>query len=239
MIVSSDTFFITGTQNDYIKFSYDFNCYYAGIRDFNFFDKHGYGFGLNLGTSFSYNNILNFDLGIKDLGSIKFNRDVTKIGSKNELEFNGANPDELIDPIAFIDSIDIIFKPQVDSLRKNSIKMLVGTRFGFMASWVFLNTQGIIGPQTLSLLYTQGFSESSYTTIKPKFALALNSILLNHLQIGISSSYGGLSNFGLGALLGVQFKNFRFGLQSDDFTGIVLPDKTTGAGIGVIIQVLL
>ena len=62
--------------------------------------------------------------------------------------------------------------------------------------------------------------------------------MFRHFDIGLSTSWGGFNNFAVGGLLGMHFKNIRFSFQSDDFTGFVAPDKTTGAGGGFIFQVL-
>jgi len=117
--------------------------------------------------------------------------------------------------------------------------MPIGVKFSFMASWEFGETTRQHGPKTLFLFYRQGFSEIPGGTLKPKFSLAIHRPMFRHLHFGISTSWGGFKDFSLGALLGLQFKHFRFGAHSDDLTGLIFPEKATGAGGGFIFQVLL
>lgn len=231
-------YFSTAVGAENITMDYDFEYRYTGIDDFKFFDPRGHGFGLSLGTSFSYKDNLNFDIGVSDIGSIKFTKKIYKVGTENNFQFKGLGLEEVLNPTAFLDSLEQIFTPEIDSLGENSFSMPIGARFSFMASWVFGETSKINGPKILSLLYTQGFSEQPGVTVNPKFTLGLHRTVLRHLLIGASASWGGFNNFAVGGIVGVHFQHFRFSVQSDDFTGLIFPDSATGGGGGFIIQVL-
>ena len=187
-----------------------------------------------MGTSFSFKEVLNFDIGVTDLGSIRFNRKVVTVGSDNNFTFGGIGLNDLVNPTAFLDSIGAIFTPQVEGSSQKSFSMPIGARLSFMTSWVFGRTTHINGPKTLSLIYSQGFSENPGVTIKPKFTLGFHRPVLRHFLFGVSTSVGGFNNFALGGIVGMHFKRFRFSFQSDDFTGLIFPELGTAAGGGVV-----
>ena len=231
-------YFTTAVGAEYIDMDYDFEYRYTGVDDFKFFDPRGHGFGLSLGTSFSYRDKLNFDIGVADIGSIKFTKKIYKVGTENTFRFKGLGLEEVLNPTAFLDSLEQVFTPEIDSLGENSFSMPIGTRFSFMASWVFGKTTKINGPKTLSLLYTQGFSERPGVTVNPKFTVGIHRPVFRHLLLGASASWGGFNNFALGGLIGVHFQHFKFSAYSDDFTGLIFPESGTGGGGGFLLQIL-
>ena len=228
----------TAVNAESINLDYDFEYRFTGIEDFDLFDPRGHGFGLNLGLTFSYNDKLNFDLGVTDIGSITYEKNVRKIGTQNDFTFTGLGLQELLDPTAFLDSLERVFTPEIDTTGENSFKMPIGTRFSFLTSWQFGETSKTHGPKTLYLSYTQGFSNDPGVTTKPKFTTAIHRPMFRHFDIGVSMSFGGFNNFAVGGLLGMHFKHFRFSFQTDDFTGLIAPDNATGGGGGFIFQVL-
>ena len=230
--------FTTAVEADYIEMDYNFHYLYTGIEDFNLFNPKGHGIGLNLGTTFSYKEKLHFDLGITDIGSIKFSKNITGIGDENTIHFKGLGLDELINPTAFLDSLEVLFTPEIDSLGQKSFNVPVGTRLSFMTSWFFGKTLLSHRQQALYFFYSQGFSEQASSTIQPKLTLAYHRPLFWHIDLGISSSWGGFNDFAIGAMVGMHFKHFNLSVQSDDLTGFILPDQATGAGLGVLFQVL-
>lgn len=233
-----DFYFTTAVDAEYIEMDYDFEYRYTGVNDFDFFDARGHGFGINFGASMSYKNILHFDLGVSDVGSIKFTQDIYKIGTLNTFRFSGLGVEELVNPTAFIDSLKTVFTPEIDSLGQNSFKMSIGTKLSLMASWRIGRDHKFHGPLTLSMYYLQGFSEKPGSTTNPQFTFAAHRTLYHHFVFGISTTIGGFNDLALGGIVGVEFKNFRFSFQSDDLTGFLLPNKATGAAGGFIFQVL-
>ena len=234
----SKIFSQTALGAEYIDLDYDIEYRYTGIDDFNLFDTRGNGFGANLGVTFSYKEKLNFDLGITDLGSLKLKQDVAKVNSESDFRFYGLGLEELIDPTAFLDSLEEIFTPEIDTLGTNSFEMPIGTKLSIMVGWSFGKITEKHGLNTLYLAYIQGFDESPGVTQSPKFTLGIHKLVFRHLNLGLSASLGGFNDYAVGGLLGLQFKNVRFSLQSDDLTGFIAPNKTTGAGAGFILQLL-
>lgn len=232
-------YFTTAAEAEYIRMDYDFEYNYTGIDDFNLLDPRGYGWGISLGTTFSYKDKLFFDIGVTDMGNIKFNEDIFKVGTKNNYQFDGLDLGEILNPTAFLDSLETIFTPQVDSLGKGEFKMNVGTRLSFMTSWVFGKTTENRGSKTLTLFYSQGFSEKPGSTTSPNLALNYHQTVFKHVVYGFSTSFGGFNDVAVGGLLGLRFKHYRLSIQSDDFTGFIFPDKTTGAGFGLLFQILI
>lgn len=222
-----------------ITMDYNFEYYYSGIKDFSFFDPRGHGFGINFGTSFTYKDRLHFDIGLTDLGYIKFSKKITKIGTGHQFEFEGLDLDEVINPTAFLDSLGNIFAPVTDSLSNNSFKMPVGTRLSFRTSLDLRRTKKFDRPVTLSFYYSQGFSDNPGITKHPYFALAYHRPVLKHFLFGVSASYGGINKWAMGGLIGMHWKHYRLSFQSDDFTGIILPNAGTGGGMGFMFQLLL
>ena len=89
---------------------------------------------------------------------------------------------------------------------------------------------------TLSLLYTQGFSEQPGSTLSPEFSLIFHTRILRHLVLGTNVTLGGFNNVAVGVQAGLHFKTFRFSLYSDNFTGFIFPDQATGAAGGFMLQ---
>lgn len=228
----------TALGAEYINLDYDVEYHFTGVDDFHLFDTRGKGFGANFGLTFSYKEKLTFDLGVTDLGSIKFNQDVAKVNSDSDFRFYGLGLEELIDPTAFLDSLEEIFTPEIDTLGINSFEMPIGTKLSLMAGWTFGKNTKKHGPNTLYLAYIQGFDENPGVTTSPKFTLGIHKPVFWYFNTGLSFSLGGFNNYAVGGLLGLHFKNIQFSIQSDDMTGLIAPDRTTGAAAGFILQVL-
>lgn len=231
-------YFTTATGAEYLELDYDFDFRYVGIEDFDLFRTRGNGFGLGLGTTFSYKDVLYFDLALTDIGKIKYDRLVNYLVDDTTFHFTGLGHEELVDPYAFLDSLETIFTPKIDSLGNNYFKVPVGMRLSFMASWVFGEENKNHGPATLSLLYSQGFSEQPGSTISPEFSLIIHRRMLRYGMFGLNVSLGGFNNIAVGAQLGMHFKNFRFSLHSDNLTGFIFPNTATGAAAGLMMQIL-
>jgi hypothetical protein len=158
------------------------------------------------------------------------------VGEDNEFQFHGLGLDELINPQAYLDSLERIFTPKIDSLGDYSFEVPVGMRFSLMTSWIFGKELKRRGPMTLSLLYTQGFSEQPGSTLSPEFSLIFHTRILRHLVLGTNVTLGGFNNVAVGVQAGLHFKTFRFSLYSDNFTGFIFPDQATGAAGGFMFQ---
>jgi hypothetical protein len=231
--------FYTSPRAEYLMVDHDYEYRYTGIEDFNLFEPRGHGFGVNLGTSVSVKDKFHFDIGISDLGSIKFNNTINRMTSSGSFKFTGFELEDIINPTAFVDSLEQIFTPEIDYNGEYSFRMPVGARLSFMGSWIYGRTKIINAPKTLSIFYTQGFSENPGVTLSPKFTLAVNRPFGRHFLTGVSTTWGGFNNFAIGALAGMHFKHFRFSVQSDDITGLIFPESGTGGGLGFIFQYLM
>jgi hypothetical protein len=229
-------YFTTAPGAEYLDLDYNFDFRYTGIDDFSLFETRGHGFGLSLGTTFTYKEALNFDIALTDIGKIHFNRSVYRLGEDNEFQFHGLGLDELINPQAYLDSLERIFTPTIDSLGDYSFAVKMGMRFSFMTSWTFGKELRRRGPMTLSLLYSQGFSEQPGSTLSPEFSLMFHTRILRHLVLGTNVTLGGFNNVAVGLQAGMHFKTFRFSLFSDNFTGFIFPDQATGAAGGLMLQ---
>jgi hypothetical protein len=229
-------YFTTAPEAEYLHLDYDFDFRFTGVDDFNLFETRGYGFGLSLGTTFSYKETLHFDISMTDIGKIHFDQSVYRMGEENAFRFRGLGLEELSNPQAFLDSLGVIFAPKIDTLGDYSFEVPVGMRFSFMTSWVFGKKMQGHGPMTLSLFYSQGFSEQPGSTLSPEFSLVFNSILFQHLVVGTNVTLGGFNNFAVGIQVGMHFKNFRFTLISDNITGFIFPNQATGAAGGLMLQ---
>ena len=230
--------FTTATNGSSITVDYNFTYYYSGVEDFRFFDPRGHGAGLNVGGSFIYKDRLQFDLGLTDLGYIKFNKKILTVGGDEQFEFEGLGLDEVFNPTAFLDSLGAVFTPVRDSLNNKSITMPIGTRLSFRTSWQVYRTKKYDRPVNLIFYYSQGFSENPGLNARPRFAMAYHLPIMKHLLIGASASYGGFNDLTIGALFGLKWKHWRFSVQSDDFTGVIFPNLGTGANLGAMAQLL-
>jgi len=233
----SSFFFKTEVQADFLELDYDFNYFHTGVEDFDLLDPRGHGFGGDLGVTFSHKDKLNFDFGLTDMGSIKFKKNINQLSSQATVLFSGFDREDLDDTDAFLDSLIGIFTPA--ETPASSFKMPIGVKFSFMTSWKFGETTKRHGAKTLHLFYRQGFSENPEVTRSPKVALAIHRPMFRILHLGLSASVGGFNNWGVGGLLGLELKHFRFGVHSDDFTWLFFPDETTAASAGFILQVLI
>lgn len=231
-------YFSTAVGAEYIELDYNFDYRYTGIQNFNLFKTYGHGFGLSIGTTFSYKNILNFDLALTDIGSIKFNSMVYRVSDDNTFRFRGLGLEDLVNPTAFLDSLEKIFTPEIDSLGDNSFKVPIGKRLHFMLGWKLVKENKFHGPVRLSFLYLQGFSEQAGSTLYPEFSLAIHSSIFQYCVLGLNATWGGFNNFAMGGIIGMRFKDFSLSFYSDNFTGFIFPNKATGAAGGFMIQFL-
>jgi len=222
----------TGAQS--IQMDYDYEYYYAGMDDFSLVSPKGHGYGFDLGFSFSYKSKWNFDLGLTDMGSISFTKNVKELSSIGDFEFKGFNRQALIDLETSIDSLVSFLDADVSEAKE--FRMNIGTKLSFMASYTFARKIAWGSERRLFLFYRQGFAEAPGVTQTPKLSLAYNQVALKFLNIGMSTSWGGFNNFAVGILLGMKFKHFQFGFHSDDFTGLIAPEHATGAGGGFLLR---
>ncbi len=169
---------------------------------------------------------------------IKYNRLVNYLADVTTFHFTGLGLSELVNPYVFLDSLESIFTPEVDTLGNNSFKVPVGIRLSFMASWIFGKQIQNHEPMTLSMLYTQGFSEQSGSILTPEFTLAFHSIIFCYFTMGMNVTLGGFNNFAVGGQIGMHFKNFRYSLYTDNITGFIFPNQATGAAGGFMFQFL-
>ena len=102
-------FFKTAVNAEFIELDYDFDVFHTGIGDFNLFDPRGHGFGGNLGLTFSYKKKLNFDLGLTDLGSIKFQQNINHLENDETVLLEGLDREALDDTDVFLDSLTAYF----------------------------------------------------------------------------------------------------------------------------------
>jgi len=235
----SQMFFTTAPGAEYLDFEYDLDYSFVGIGDFNLFKTRGNGFGMGLGTTFSYKDVLHFDLALTDIGKIKYDHLVNYLVDDTTFHYTGLGLAELVNPDAFMDSLQNIFTPEVDTLGNKAFKVPVGMRLSFMTSWVFGEGHKNHGPATLSLLYSQGFSEQPGSTISPEFSLMIHRRMFRYYTFGLNVSLGGFNKLAVGAQVGAHFRKFRFSLYSDNLTGFIFPNSATGAAAGVMMQFLL
>lgn len=226
----------TGTNAEFLELDYNIEYFYTGLDDFNLFRPKGHGFGGDFGLTVSYNDKLNFDIGINDVGSIRYSQDVQKIENEELFTFEGLDEGALRDPEAYFDSLATILSP-VDTTGID-FTAKIGVKLSFMASWSFGESTKWRGPRELFFYYRQGFSERPGVTRNSKFALAFHRRVLRHMELGFSFSWGGFNNFGVGGLLGFRYKHFHISAYSDDFTGLIVPNEATGAGGGAMVKFL-
>lgn len=229
-------YFTTAPGAEYLDLDYHIDLRYTGIDDFNLFETRGHGFGLSLGTTFTYKEVLNFDIALSDIGKIHFNRRVYRTAEDDKFQFSGLGLEEIIDPLAYLDSLEMIFSPKLDSLGDYSFVIPIGMRFSMMSSWTFGKEFQRCGPMTLTFLYSQGFSEQPGSTLSPEFSLMFHTRLMRHLVLGTNVTLGGFNNVAVGFLAGINFKNFQFSLLSDNSTGFLFPNQATGAAGGFMLQ---
>ncbi len=213
---------------------FDVEYNHTGLNNFNLFETKGQGYGIDLGTSLIYKKKLFLDIGFVDIGVINFEKGITNLNSNSIVGFTGLSREEADNPEEFLDSIATSFEPDLQS--KNSFKEPIGAKLSLMLSYKFGSNTKLSSDKVAYIYYRQGFSEASGVTITPKIYIAANHIMFNHLNIGLSTSWGGFNQFSVGGLIGANFKKFQFGIFSDDFAGFILPEKATGAGAGFLIR---
>jgi len=222
--------FFTEENGRSLSVDYRYDYFSSGIDDFSLTTNRGYGLGLSLGTTLTWKERLALDIGLNDLGSIAFNQGVSVVSDRESFVFEGLSQDGFERITDVTDSIDVLIENE--NRMEASFHRPVGTQLLAQLSYKFNEFSSKENPTQLFLTYVQGFHEVPGITRKPRFVVAANTRLFKSIYFGLNSAFGGLNSLAIGGSIGVRIGNFRFSIQSDDFTGFILPSRGTGIGLG-------
>ncbi len=222
--------FFTEETGRSLNIDYDYVYFSSGINDFSLTNSKGNGLGLSLGTTFEWQNRLAFDVAVNDLGAITFKKDVAIVKDSESFTFEGLDGEGLKNVNAVTDSISALIENE--EVLQQSFRRPVGTQLLLQLSYQFTDYSSKENPTRFYLTYIQGFNEQPGISTNPRVIIAAHTRLFKSIYFGLNTAFGGLNPLAIGGLVGIRIRNLRFSIQSDDFTGFILPSKGTGIGLG-------
>ena len=169
-------YFETGTEGDYISFDYNYDVFIAGAEAFSITDTKGEGFGGNLGVTAKWKERVSMDIGLSDIGGLRFYSDTQKFSDNGFVSFSGLARNDFDNMEEYADSLAAIFENEI--VKGQSFYMPLGTRLQIQAAYHFMTDSEETNPGNLFLTYIQGFRELPGVTRRPRFSIGYNCIAL-------------------------------------------------------------
>lgn len=186
----------------------------------------GSGLGMDLGLRISPKPGMLFNIGVKDIGSIRFKKNTTNMFNFSHYTYEGQD-------IAFnegqalnLDSIGNVAQPNYshnDYTVKLPTKLIINGAMGFGKGD---SKAGIWYRHQLVLTYIQGFDNYLSSTKSPYVALGYTRSFNNILNLGLNAGVGGVSGSTLGVLASLKLGFFNIGVSSNNI--IPLIDASSG-----------
>ncbi len=197
----------------------------------------GNGYGMDLGVRISPKPGLLFNIGVMDIGSIRFKKNVTNMYNYSNYRYEGEeitfNQGQSID----LDSLSGIAKPNYSH---NGYTVNLPTRFIFSGSIGLGKAEakgGLWYKHQLCLTYLQGFENYLSATKAPYVALGYTRSFNNVLNLGVNAGVGGVSGSSIGVLASVKVGFFSIGFSTSNI--IPLIDASTAKSVdGAMMMVM-
>ena len=191
-----------------------------GDIDLKSLKASGKGLGLDLGVGVTLFEKIKVHIGVTDIGSINFNRNVINYTKNATYTYDGV---DLNDPENTINAgnLDEIIQPEKSY---NSYRMPLPTRFILSGSYQLKLKQKRKVPyyvHNMSLTYVQGFSNYLSSSKSPALNLGYAYNFKNLINTGANFTLGGLNKFMGGGHLGLRLGAIKLGFASNNLLPIV------------------
>lgn len=195
----------------------------------------GKGFGMDLGVRVNPIENLSLNIGLMDLGGLRFSRNAVNMSNDTTYRYEGAELNFSDDQRITLDSIAGIAEPRYtyDPYRvKLPSKLIISASLGLGQEE---HKQLAYYKHTLTFTYLQGFSNYLSATKKPYVALGYTHSFQDVINLGANASVGGLWGTSLGALVSFKLGGFRIGINSNNLLPLIAPKSGKGTDIGLML----
>lgn len=233
-----DASMYTDPEGKYIDFDFNYLVNYSipnSLRGLSGAGNLGWGTDFGLGINLDQN--LSFDIGLIDVGAVRFKNNVRNYSRTGTYRYEGAEAQLFTDDegekgIGFSLNEEV-FNP-VKS--ENPYTTPLGAKITFRAEYRFgLSRWGIKRDSSrrhfqhhVYLNYIQGLQNAYSATTTPAFSIGYMYSLKNVLNLGLNMGFLGYNKFSIGPYLSVKAGVFVIGFGSDNLMPFVAPKAGTG-----------
>ncbi len=205
------------------------------LNDKSFQGGSGSGFGIDLGLRVSPRPGILLNVGVIDIGSIRFTKNTTNIYNHSSYRYEGQELTFTENQSFDLDSLAGFARPNYSY---NDYRVELPTKLIISGSIGLNKGDGRSGSyygHTLCGMYVQGFSNYLTATTVPYVALGYTRSFGGVFNIGANAGVGGLWGGNIGLLASVKAGPFLFGLHSNNILPLVAPAAGRGADIGMLL----
>jgi hypothetical protein len=207
---------------------------------FNLNDKSlrggsGSGFGMDLALRISPMAGLSFNIGLMDVGSIRFKSGVTNMYNSSSYRYEGTEIDFQGNSSLDLDSVASLAKPNYSN---DGFKMALPTKLALSGTYG-IKPHGDRATtwysHQLSFLYVQGFDNYLSSTTRPLLSIGYTYSMADILNLGLNAGIGGVYGGSIGALASVKAGPLRIGINSNNVLSLLAPAAGRGADAGFLL----
>ncbi len=195
----------------------------------------GSGFGMDLGLRVSPRPGILLNIGVMDIGSIRFNKNTTNIYNHSTYRYEGQELSFTDNQSIDLDSLSEFARPNY-SYQEYSVslptKLLLSGTIGLGKSET---RAGSYYRHTLCGMYVQGFANYLTATTVPYVAVGYTHSFSGVFNLGANAGVGGLWGGNVGLLASLKAGPFLFGLRSNNVLPLVAPSAGRGTDVGMLL----
>jgi len=195
----------------------------------------GKGFGMDLGVRVTPMENLSLNIGLMDIGGLRFTKNVVNMSNDTAYRYEGAELTFSDNQRITLDSIAGIVEPRYtyDAYKvKLPTKLIISASLGLGKEE---RKQQSYYKHNLTFTYLQGFNNYLSATKMPYIALGYTHSFQNTVNLGANAAVGGLWGAGIGALVSFKIGGFRIGVNSNNLLPLIAPKSGKGTDIGLML----
>ena len=201
----------------------------------NFTYGAGNGFGADLGLRVSLSPSLSFNIGVMDIGSIRFKKGVTNMFNHSGYRYEGEALTFAQDQNIDLDSIARLAEP---TYTHDAFTVPLPTKLVLTGSKGFDRVEAKSGAyykHQVTAMYLQGFAKYLSSTTTPYLAVGYTRNFNNVLNLGANAGVGGLTGGTFGVLASVKAGAFCLGFNSNNVIPLIAPSSGRSADIAMLL----
>ncbi len=238
----------TDAEGRYLDFSLNYNINTSLGADsvrldgssFNLNEKSlhsglGSGYGIDLGLRVTPKPGLDFNIGISDLGSIRFANNTTNIYNHSTYRYEGVDVNFVNEQSLSLDSLSSFARP---NYAHEAYSVSLPTRLIISGSFGFgevNNGNAHYFRHLLTGMYLQGFSNHLSATKVPYIGVGYTYSIGDIVHAGINAGIGGVFGPQVGLMASLKAGPLRFGLQSNNILSLISSQAGRGIDAGLLL----
>jgi hypothetical protein len=205
------------------------------LNDKNFQNGSGSGFGMDMALRVSPGPGIQFNVGLMDVGSIRFTKNTTNIYNHSSYRYEGQELTFAEDQSIDLDSLAEFAKPNYSY---NSYTVELPTKLVITGS-IGMNRHerrsGSYYGNQLSGMYVQGFLNYLTAATVPYIAVGYTHSFGGVLNLGANAGVGGLWGGNVGLIASLKAGPLLFGLRSNNILPLIAPNAGRGVDAGMLL----